>query len=131
METTNTDKSIVATDVPYVGGSEFEKTSDTPNALHIKIPFARVHEELENVTNVDMVSAGVSPATVRFLTSKNKYINVGLTETVVPVKGNSHTEAVVGECMIEENNNSYEVTQSELFEVHEAIVTHFNKLDNV
>ena len=131
METENIDKAIVATSVAPEGTTELKQTLDSPNALHIKMPFARVHEELENVTNVDMVSAGVSPATVRFLTSKNKYINVGLTETVVPVKGNSHTEAVVGECMIEENTNSYEVTQSELFEVHEAIVTHFNKLDNV
>jgi len=98
--------------------------------IPLEIPFTTVHEELPKITDVDMVSAGVSPATIRFLTKRNKYVNIGLTETVVPEKETKRTPEVVGACAVGINNNSFEVTQDELMEVHTAITTHFKTLDD-
>jgi len=95
--------------------------------LVINQNFMDIHEALPTIENVDMVSTGMSPATIRYLTKNNKYINVGLEETVVPVEKTKTTEAVVGKCTILANNNSFEVTPSELKQVHSAIESYFSK----
>ena len=72
-------------------------------------PFDDVKEALIDMKEVDGVSGGVSPATVRWLTNKNKYINVGLEEV------STDTSRVI------KNNNSYEVKDEEVKEAFDAI----------
>ena len=72
-------------------------------------PFDKVRTAIENMEEVDAVSAGLSPVTVRWLTKGNKYINIGLEEK---------TKAT---CALVKNNNSFEVKDAELDDAFEQM----------
>lgn len=74
-----------------------------------------VRKYLETHKNVDMITVGSAPATFRWLTSKNKYINLGL--------------ALVDDTSskITANENSYGVQQCEIQEVATDVTGHFAK----
>lgn len=75
-----------------------------------------VRAYLETHKNVDMVTGGGSPATFRWLTSKNKYVNLGLATS------QDNTGSI-----LTANHNSFGVTQEELQEVANDVSGHFNK----
>jgi hypothetical protein len=80
--------------------------------VQYKIPysFETVRNSLDSIEAVDGVTAGLSPVTVRWLTSKNKFVNVGL------------EEIAENECAVTQNNNSFGVDDTEVKEVYEGIL---------
>ena len=82
----------------------------------LEYPFANVHAELAKMAQVDGQSGGLSPITFRWLTSKNRYVNIGL-EEVSPSKSE-----------IKANNNSFAVKREELSEIYAAMKAHMDKL---
>jgi len=86
--------------------------TNTPDVFLLPFPFEVLVEELHKVPGVDMVSAGDSPATLRFLSPRNVYVNLGLTRLQ-----NTETELAV-------NNNSYAVTSDDIKAATDAIMTY-------
>lgn len=84
--------------------------------LVLNYPFENVRAELPKLESFDGMSGGLSPATFRWLTKKNRFITLGLEET--------------GEetCEIKANNNSFSVSSAELVEAYSAIKTHLDVL---
>lgn len=85
-------------------------------ARRLEYPFENVRVELFKIPSVDAVSAGESPITFRWLTGKNRYINLGL-----EISGEKS-------CEIAANNNSFAVTETEEQEVFDAIKAHMGAL---
>jgi len=90
-------------------------------ALVLVYPFANVYAELAKIEKVDGHSGGLSPITFRWLTDKNRYVNIGLEESL-PKLGAEES------CFIEANNNSFAVTPDELVEIFTALKDHMDKL---
>jgi hypothetical protein len=90
-------------------------------AIHHEIPhsFEVVREVLDSIDVVDGVTAGLSPVTVRWLTKKNTYINVGLEELGAK------------SCKVMKNNNSFGVKDSEVEEVFSGIVDALKKKEHL
>lgn len=84
--------------------------------LVLAYPFANVYGELPKMGSCDGLSGGGSPITFRWLTKKNRYVNIGLEE----VTGQS--------CEIKANNNSFAVSQGELLEIFTSLKTHMDGL---
>ena len=81
----------------------------------IAYPFETVRSAMETLDIIDGSSAGGSPVTIRVLTKKNQYINIGL--QIVDEKT----------CEILRNNNSYEVVERDLVDAHAGISDHVAK----
>ena len=77
-----------------------------------QFPFADVLSALSSHKQVDSTSAGYSPVTVRWLTKKNKFVNLGLVELDKKT------------CQLVRNNNSFGVTDEELNEAYDGIAGH-------
>lgn len=76
----------------------------------INFPFKKVMDSLHKCEQVDSYTDTPSPVTIRWLTDKNTYINIGLEE----VDGKS--------CAILANNNSFQVNEFELLEVQSYLL---------
>lgn len=82
----------------------------------LSYPFANVYAELPKISSVDGLSGGASPITFRWLTLKNRYVNIGLQEVGDSV------------CEIKANNNSFGVSPDEIKEIFEAVLKHMDSL---
>lgn len=80
--------------------------------LVVSIPFSKAREYLNTHSRIDGTPAGGAPITMRWLNSKNKYVNLGLDE-------------LVGKTVVLADQNSYEIAQSDLEELAAELNTHF------
>jgi len=90
------------------------EVTSNPERYLLPYPFLAVQESLAKLPAVDGVTVGRSPATVRWLTPKNLFINVGLVE----VDDKS--------CEVIRNNNSYAVAEDDLKDAYTRIRSHLD-----
>jgi hypothetical protein len=93
------------------------EVSGQSNSITISRPFSAVRDALEKMSEVDGVTAGVSPVTVRWLLPRNVFVNVGL------------EEVTKDSCRLLVNNNSYNVTPQDLEQVHTGLLSNLERLE--
>jgi len=104
--------------------------SETP--FKINYPFDKVVELLPQMSEVDGVSAGVSPITFRWLTKGNVYVNIGLTEIQeYESEEDRYSDKAPAEeyCEIATNVNSFGVSKDAMAEIHAGIENFILKWD--
>jgi len=87
--------------------------TNTDQVADLPFPFEVLVENITKVPGVDMVSAGDSPATFRWLSDRNVYVNLGLTRMEDPKK-----------TRLSINNNSYAVTAEDVKDSAKAIAAY-------